>query len=81
MATYFVLPMRGTPYHAYHIVENNEVVVIDISRPDGTEIEFPHGVRYKLRPIEYNKPPPGTKLPATRTKSRIKKEDEEYDYE
>jgi hypothetical protein len=50
---YFVLPILGTPYNRYHHLENNIVVAIDISRPEGVEVPIPDGVTYKVRLVEY----------------------------
>jgi hypothetical protein len=52
---YFTLPLWGTPYTRYFLVENNEVVSIDISRPDGREVPYITGVRHNIRPITYGR--------------------------
>ena len=53
MTRYFTLPMYGTPYTKFCIVEHGVVTAIDISRPDGKEIPYPINVKYKLKPIRY----------------------------
>lgn len=52
--TYFTLPLYGTPYHRFcHLGQGGVVVAVDISRPEGEEVPIPHGVKFRLEPIQY----------------------------
>ena len=52
---YFVGPLLGTPYTRYFHLEGSTVVLIDISRPDGTEVPCPVGVKFKVRKQTYER--------------------------
>lgn len=53
---YFTLPLLDTPHLRYCIMDEHDVVVaIDISRPEGTEVEMPNDTVFKVKEVQYDR--------------------------